>query len=183
MEEDLSEDENYNGQEHRSSPGRRDYDAVAEHVDAFINQTHDRFSRWFKVALGIIAFIALTTALAIFGFGLILHEQGKQADQIQATADANKQLAVDIQKQRKEAITTDCVRTNKRHDGAVAALIAGSDEDQKNAPNEAARKEIRRRRDVTIALLDALAPHQNCQELVNEAVKPTTTPTPTPKEK
>lgn len=106
------------------------------------------------VALGIIGFMSF---VAILGFGIVLANQSGQAQ--------------DIQDQRRAATLDECRTTNRRHDGAVSALVAGSDKDQLDAPNEAVRKEIRRRRDVTIGLLDALAPHQDCESLVQKRVK------------
>jgi hypothetical protein len=59
-------------------------------------------------------------------------------------------------------ITDACEKTNQRHDGAILALREGSNVDIANAPTEAAKSEVRRRRDVTIALIDAIAPKQPC---------------------
>lgn len=77
----------------------------------------------------------------------------------------------EIQTQRQIAILQECVATNGRHDEAVQALVVGSDLDLKNAPNRDVQKEIRRRRDVTVSLLDALAPHQDCRKLVDDSVQ------------
>jgi uncharacterized protein HemX len=58
-----------------------------------------------------------------------------------------------------------CLRTNARHDNAIHALKEGSDQDIANAPTEAAKKEIARRRDVTISLINAIAPHLDCNNI------------------
>jgi hypothetical protein len=42
--------------------------------------------------------------------------------------------------------------------------------DEQNAPPEA-KAEVRRRRNVTLQLIDSLAPIQNCQQLAKEGLK------------
>lgn len=110
-----------------------------------------RFRRWLVLSLIGFAIIGLSAFVALFGYGLVLKSQ----------SDFTK----DIQQQRREATLATCEDTNRRHDHTVEALTAGSDLDQEHAPDEAARVEIRRRRDVTIALIDALAPKQDCAKL------------------
>lgn len=109
-------------EERHGTPGRRDYDEIAKNVNEFVHDTKNRFERWFRVALAVIAFIAILTAGAIFGFGIILREQGDQQDQLQQQADLIADQALQIQQQRRDSIQDECARTNKRHDGAVAAL-------------------------------------------------------------
>lgn len=67
-------------------------------------------------------------------------------------------LSVYLLNENNQRVERDCLNSNKRHDDSIRALRAGSDIDQKNAPTEAAKAEIRRRRDVTISLIDALSP-------------------------
>lgn len=167
--------------------GRRDTDTIGVEFDAFVERTEKRLRRIFIGALIALSIMGLSTTASLVGFGIVLHEQSKangrlqaQADQIERLAIANAKLAqanteqaAEIQQQRKDSIRDECVKTNNRHDGAVNALIKGSDIDQKNASSEEARAEIRRRRDVTIDLLDAMAPRQNCDQLVADSVKPT----------
>lgn len=159
--------------ERRILPDRRE-NTHAELMEAFenhIGRTEARLHRFFKRALIAIAVIGIACAVSLFGFGIVLDEQQQTSDQLEQLVKQNKQFALDIQQQRREAILESCTAQNARHDGSVKALVDGSNLDQKNAPNAAARKEIRRRRDVTIALLDALAPVQNCQKLIKESVK------------
>lgn len=102
---------------------------------------------------GVLIVIGLTSAVALAGFGYLLYERGKDDKQV-------------------------CENQNTRHDNAIKALKIGSDLDQKNAPNEAARVEIRRRRDVTISLIDALTPKTDCDDPGGTIVKPIREPKP-----
>lgn len=60
-------------------------------------------------------------------------------------------------------INDTCKQTNVRHDATLNALKVGSDKDIHDAPTEVAKDEVRRRRDVTIALINAVAPKQKCE--------------------
>ena len=162
----------------KSSGGRREYDDPNKALNEHIVANDKRLTRFFRGAIIAFAFIGILTTVALVGFGVVLNEQQDTADKLEALVKSNqaltlqnKRFAEDIQQQRRDSIRDACVAQNKRHDGSVAALVKGSDEDQANAPNEDARKEIRRRRDVTIALLDALAPVQDCEKLVKESVQ------------
>lgn len=167
-------------EEHRdlTSPGRRDYDNLVNDLEDHITGTDRRLRKFFIGALAVLAIIGFSTAASIAGFGIVLHEQQQTSDQQQKTAKQlaklvvqNKQFTKDIQKQRRESIREACREQTRKHDKTVNALMKGSNLDQKNAPNAAARKEIRRRRDVTIGLIDALAPAENCEQKVKEAVQ------------
>lgn len=159
--------------ERRILPDRREntHEELMQAFENHIGRTEARLHRFFVRALVAIAVIGLACAVSLFGFGIVLHKQQNTADQLAVLVEQNKQFAIDIQEQRRDSILESCNTQNARHDGAINALMEGSDLDQKNAPNEAARAEIRRRRDVTIALLDALAPVEDCEEKAAEAVK------------
>lgn len=73
-------------------------------------------------------------------------------------------LSVYLLDQNNKRQVASCERTNTRNINAIKALRTGAGEDIKNAPNEDAKTEIRRRRDVTISLINALAPVRNCKE-------------------
>lgn len=109
---------------------------------------HFFFRIWIVLIL-----IGLVCTVALAGFGYLLYEQ--------------KQDALDR-----------CENFNIRHDNATNALIAGSNEDQLNAKTEEARVEIRRRRDVTIALIDAIAPKTDCDNPRKVKALPSVTPIP-----
>lgn len=150
---------------------RKGYPELGEQLEKHADRLENRLHSFFTRALIVIAIIGFFTAVSLVGFGLVLNEQQNTQDQLKKLVVQNKKFANDIQQQRRDSIIDTCQAQNKRHDGSINALIKGSDEDQANAPNEAARKEIRRRRDVTIALLDALAPVEPCEEKADEAVK------------
>jgi len=172
----MTEDE-----DNRDSPGRRDYDDANAALGRHIEENDERLKKFFTRALISIAIVGFFTTASLVGFGIVLNEQQNTQDQLQKTQDQltilvanNKKSAADIQQQRKDSIRNSCEETNTRYIGSRDALIKGSDEDQKNAANEAARVEIRRRRDVTLALLKALQPYKNCDAEVTKAVQPTT---------
>lgn len=161
--------------EHRDPkrPGRRNSDTIGLELDAFVEQTNRRLRRIFIGALVAISVIGLATTVSLIGFGIVLRQQQRTQDQLAIVVKQNQKTARDIQNQRKDTIRTNCEQTNARYTGTRDALKKGSDLDQKNAPNAAARKEIRRRRDVTLSLLRVLSPFRNCDKEVAKAVKPT----------
>lgn len=129
----------------------------AEEFRSHALEIEARFRKWLVVSLIGFSIIGLSSFVAVFGFGLILKSQND--------------FVKDIQQQRREATFNDCEETNKRNENTVAALKAGSDVDQNKALDEAARSEIRRRRDVTIALINALAPTEDCVKLTKIRVQ------------
>lgn len=167
-------------EDNRESSGRRDYDDANKALGRHIEANDKRLRKFFTRALIVISVIGFFTAVSLVGFGIVLNEQQntqdaqqKTQEQLQVLVQQNKQTTADIQQQRKDSIRSSCEETNARYIGSRDALIKGSDEDQANAPNAAARKEIRRRRDVTLALLRALQPYKDCKAEVAKAVKPT----------
>lgn len=98
--------------------------------------------------------LAVILSLAVVAYPVVLLIDAKN-DLVEATAA--------IQENRQAVDLADCLDQNKRHDDTVAALRAGSDVDIENAKTKAGKQEIARRRDVTLALIDALAPHQDCE--------------------
>lgn len=115
-------------------------------VDEHAEEVEKRFEKFFKKALIAIAFVGITSTIALGGFGYVLVQQNND---------------------RKEA----CQARNTRHDNAVNALIVGSNLDQQNATTEASKVEIRRRRDVTLAIIDGVAPKVDCDDPKQPAVK------------
>lgn len=162
---------NEDNEDKRGSVGRREYDDANAKLDAHIQENDARLRRFFIGALIAFSIIGLACTGSLIGFGIVLHAQQQTADQLTELVEQNKQFTADIQKQRRSSIIEGCSTQNARHDGALKALTEGSDLDQKNAPDEATRAEIRRRRDVTIALLDALAPVEDCQAKAKAAVQ------------
>ena len=153
-----------------------------EHQKA-IRQIEARFAKRYRGMLIAFSIIGLTSALALAGFGILLDRQGEQQDQLKiqqtqlaSVVEANTQLALDIQQQRKDSIRATCQAQNDRHDATTASLIKEAGEDIANAPTAEAKEEIRRRRDVTLGLIDLVQPVENCDERVSDAVKPVEEP-------
>lgn len=140
---------------------------VDEHLNARITAVENRFSRWFKLGLVAFAFIALTTTAALVGYGVLLKE---------------------LRDTRVTFVKDTCESQNTRHDTTRNALIVASDRDIENAKKgnltsqgRVSVQEIENRRDVTLGLIDLLAPKQNCDFLAKIATgdaKPTPVATP-----
>lgn len=107
--------------------------------------------------------VALLLSLAVVSYPVILLVNAK---------NDLKEATQAIQNSREEVLLADCRDQNKRHDDTTKSLVDAAQIDQNNAPTEAAKLEIRRRRDVTLALIDALAPHADCEAAVRK-LKPT----------
>lgn len=153
-------------------PDRRKntYRALENKVDEYFDHIEARLSRFFTKALFIFATISLTSAFALLGFGIVLGNQrdtnDKLEEQVKANQEqvkANRRLGLAIQEQRRNFIFDSCREQNRRNRNTKRTLRLGANIDQRNAPLEA-RAEIRRRRNVTLGLIDALAPVQNCKE-------------------
>lgn len=128
-------------------------DELSQHAE----RIEARLRRFFFRALLAFAVIGVTSAGALFGFASVLR--------------AYNDVGSQIQNQRKAYVRETCQDTNDKHRKAVSALVTGSSADIAAATSEAEKNDIRRRRDVTLALLDAIAPVQNCQAQASDAVQ------------
>lgn len=142
----------------RRPPDRRkeDYDQLDQKIDERFNGLTTRLARFISKALWGFAVLGIACAIGLFGFGVVLHREGLNANE--------------IQKQRKATILRACNEQNDQHDDTYNQLVALAKADEAQRKTEAGKREVRRRRDVTLALIDALAPHQNCKKLVTDAV-------------
>src|ERR1044072_7080553 len=115
------------------SERRKGYTEIKRTVDERMAYLERRFKHW--LVLGLVAFgiIGLASTVALIGYGYVLRQASK--DRLEA-----------------------CENRNDRHDNALNALIVGSNQDIENAPTEAAKNESRRRRDVTIGIINGVAP-------------------------
>lgn len=171
-------------------PGRRDTDTLGKELDNHISRTEKELSSWIKRGLIAFAVIGLACTVALFGFGIVLSEQKETADQLKIVVEQNENVvkqnektAHDIQEQRAESVQNDCESTNKRNQDTSNQLIALAKEDEDNQKTEAGKQEVRRRRDVTLALIDLLQPVQDCAYLVAVTlgqISPTPVPSPVP---
>jgi len=97
---------------------------------------------FFRKIWVVVLLIGVTTAVGLVGYGFAIRE---------------------IQDQRAQS----CADQNERHDNAIKALREGSNADIQNSDKLGlSPDEIRRRRDVTIGLINAIAPVQDCSKVV-----------------
>lgn len=75
-------------------------------------------------------------------------------------------LIDDVQQNRVEFITQECLDVNQRHDNTVDALNALLDKALEKHPERASQ--IEQSRESTILLIDALVPVRDCEERVKE---------------
>lgn len=95
------------GRRAKEVPGRRSTDVLAEQVDAFILKTERRLSTIFIGALISLSVIALTTAAALLGLGLVVkynHAQAVKVEDIADRADARSQRTVITNELQKEKV-------------------------------------------------------------------------------
>jgi hypothetical protein len=141
----------------RKLPDRRkdEYEELNKKIDERFDALTERVARFISKALMGFALIGVTSALGLLGFGFVLKREGENTDE--------------IQKQRRESILTACRDQNIRHDNTVIqfrkiAVTAA-------AANPKQAKQIRRNIDANLRIIDAIAPKQNCDHLVQAAVQ------------
>lgn len=124
--------------------------------------------RW--EAVGVLVALTLSFVVAI----ILVNRESKHR------AAENRDLIVAIQAQRAEVTLTNCLDQNDRHDHTVMQLDdvlrkrkLAIRRQIKEATTEGERTALRAQIDAlddarasTISLIDALAPHQNCEQLV-----------------
>jgi hypothetical protein len=113
------------------------------------NELHSFFRKIWVVVLT----VGVTSTLGLVGYGFAIRE---------------------VQHQRLEA----CEAQNMRHDNTEKMLRVASDADieraKQNLPTSQGRvavEEIENRRDVTLRLIDALQPSQNCDNVVEQGLE------------
>ena len=115
-------------------------------------------------------FVILAVMVAIFfaGTASVTILQVRKIDKAeQATSLANA-----IQQQRRDATLGSCLDTNMRNVNAVDQLRAAS-ELAKRGASPARSKLIDQSLASSILIIDALVPHQNCKQRVNQVAPPT----------
>jgi hypothetical protein len=124
--------------------------------------------RW-EIAL---AFVLLTLAF-VFSLWLVNRESKQRSA-------ANRELIADIQQSRAEVTYTSCKDQNARHDATVMRIdaiiierkqqirqaIQRTDDPAAQATFRGQLDQIDDGRSTTVSLIDALAPHQNCDQIV-----------------
>lgn len=114
-----------------------------------LQRAYEVFARRVLVAL-VVLFLAVVVSFAVQG--LLIAANGERATEA-------RNLAVQIQAQRAEF----CRDQNANHDATYNALVRAAKVDENNRKTAAGKAEVRRRRDVTLGLIDALAPHRDCK--------------------
>jgi hypothetical protein len=104
-------------------------------------QLKEELHHFFKRIYIFVAIIGLTSTLGLVGYGFAIRE---------------------IQNQRSEF----CEGQNDRNANTRAALNTEAQKDIDAQTTEAAKKEIERRRDVTLGLIDLLQPSLDCGKVV-----------------
>jgi len=129
-------------------PDRRKntYEALSNRLDGHIRRIEDRLQHRLRGMLIAFSLIGVTSTLALIGFGFVLAE---------------------IQNQRYEV----CTDNNTRATNTKAKLTELAAEDEAQRKTEAGKAEVRRRRDVTLGLIDALQPTLDCDEVVETGLK------------
>lgn len=132
----------------RIPPDRRkeDYDKLDKKIEEFKADLLSRLERFIRKALFAFAIIGITSAIGLLGFGLALRA---------------------VQKAREDFIRDSCVAQNKRHDKTISAFNEAAAAAMKKYPTRAA--EIRDSVNTNLGIIDALAPKQNCEQLVRVA--------------
>jgi hypothetical protein len=116
----------------------------------------DKFHRWFVRGLVAFAVIAVACVSALVGFGIVQSNQGNLIQQVKNT--------------RRSFVRDSCRAQNKRHDKTQRILLRAAQRAEDKAPTLHSRMRIRNNTEVSIALIDALAPVQDCNRLAQVSV-------------
>ncbi len=141
---------------------RHGYKELEDKLDAHAKALDNRLAKFIRRGLIAFSIIGVFTALSLVGFGLVLHEQHKTTNL--------------IQHQRAESIRTGCVDQNRRHDNTVAFIIKVTQKAADREPDPQTKKQILASQASNVALIQAIAPKQNCKALVAAAVQNSPTP-------
>jgi hypothetical protein len=131
------------------------YRELQQQLERQAQEVQGRFHRWFIVGLIAYAIIALSSAVALAGFGIVLTDQNNTTTQ--------------IQQQRHDFTRSTCVDQNQRHDLTGKKLIAATRQAIHRTPGRKA--EIQRSSQTSLTLIDALVPKRNCEEVARKATE------------
>lgn len=79
----------------------------------------------------------------------------------------NSVLVHEVATERREAILQNCIAQNQRHDNTIAILNQTVAQYEQTHPNSKNSRQLRTSVRQNVALINALAPKQNCQALAN----------------
>lgn len=149
------------------SPMRRHTDAPPgpmrrreDELEELLEHGSRNFRRYRRRAMAAFAILALTNAWALYR---VADTSEKASD----AADKAAALALEVQAQRRESISTNCINQNTRHDRTVAAL----DTLIEKIPPGPRRERAESGRAGTLLLIESLQPRQDCAALVRRSVK------------
>jgi hypothetical protein len=138
------------------------YKQLEERINAHAADVRRRFHRWFILSLVAGALMGLSTGAGLIGFSIILKKQGR-------AAQVQKKTTQEIQQQRRNSIFSNCTDQNERHDKTSARLIAAMNKAIEQHPEQ--RERIRQSSQVSLGLIDALVPKQDCAAVVRKATQ------------
>jgi hypothetical protein len=134
---------------------QKGYRDLEDQLSKHAKSVSDRFHRWLVYGLIAFSIIALSSTAALIGFGILLQKQA--------------QVTHDIQLQRASTIRGNCEDQNERNYSTVAKLNKAVAVEIKRHPER--KDQIRQSAEVSIGLINALAPHQDCVKVVREATQ------------
>lgn len=138
-------DQDYSGDIHPPYRRKNGFKELEEMIENHMDAVTTRLRGFFSKALFGFAVLGLTSAFALFGFGLTLSQQGETSDK--------------IQQQRYDTVYDNCRDQNRRHNRAIAKA-------RKILPSEAQQ--------TVKILVDELQPYNdNCGKLAASRVKGT----------
>ena len=108
--------------------------------------------RW--QAVGVLVLLTLAYVVAVF----LVNRESEQR------SSDNRELIVAQAKQRAELTYIGCLDQNERHDATISRLDTILAAAIKNDPSR--EQALRATRSSTVFLIEALAPHQNCKQIV-----------------
>jgi hypothetical protein len=133
------------------------YNELKNKIQKMAEKNEARLHRWLVLGLAAFVIVGLSSTAAIVGLTILL---GKQ-----------KHVTTEIQAQRKDTIRKNCQDQNKRHDRTLARLDTAEKNAEKHAKTLRRKMKIRNNTEISIGLIDALAPRQNCKAVVRRATR------------
>lgn len=124
------------------------------------------YERWVAYTLRLLAVLVCIQ----LGLGaLSLYLVGQNQDRSSET----RRLLRQVQESREQSVLTTCSQQNARHDKTIAALNAFVDQYKKAHPGLSAKdlREIQQSIQGNVSLINALAPTQDCQKVVDRLVR------------
>ena len=137
---------------------RKHYQDLEDKVDAYQKANKAELKWFIKRALIAFAVIAIFTAVAIFGFGIVLTRQSQIFD--------------DIQAQRYDVAYTLCIDQNRRHDRTFETLDRVAEEAATRAKTDAEKLQMEQGVASSKLLIEALQPRvEDCKQVAEDRVK------------